>query len=554
MPARAVDASGETLWTRDDLTERLNAAIIRTPRGPRVAAFLRKPHPGPVVGTPTELSILDSETGEIVDTIPIHEPPVMFDDLPKNFVAAGVTAVDIDDDGFDEVLVTFTHVPYYPSFAIVCFPSLRASRFVFAASGHHRAAWAADVDGDGRKEILIAGINNRFGWHTAIAAVRVPPVEELSLGLPELSGFPTSPDFDLRGGRRVEEENLAFYVLLPEGYVEHDTLEIDEQGRVIRLRLADGTPLAVTLDGFVVEDRSSLPPGERNDLRRQAYRQLRQSKMDAALGQTGSALDLAREAELFAGRAGDSILPDWSRLVVANRLLEHGEVNRASAAYEALATMPGRLHAVSWDAGRAFHVAGRLDEAADWYERGLSASAVNVGRLRYEYMQGVALALAEARRGAELRRRAAAWQLAFDNEEYLSHFEAFAEWIDGPLSGWNPRQSAGYGAGLQRHWEYEFRFATGTPAGTILAELEGDPVPPRVPPALLHSLRAELLADLGRGDEAIDEARKAWEAVRAAPPDDLVSRAHARIITDRYIRLAESQGRRDEAASARDSR
>jgi tRNA A-37 threonylcarbamoyl transferase component Bud32/tetratricopeptide (TPR) repeat protein len=551
LPARAVDASGETLWTRDDLVDRENAAVIRTPRGPRVAAFLRTPRPGPVLGVPRELSILDSETGEIVETILLPEPYFAFDELPKNFQVTGVSALDIDGDGLDEVVVTFTHVPYYPSLALVCSPSSRYSRFVFAASGHHRAAWAADVDGDGRKEIILAGINNRFGWHTALAAVRVPPIDELPLGRPELAGVPSSPDIDARGGGRVEEEQLVFYVLLPEGYVEFDTVEIDEPGRVVRLRLADGTPTSVTFDGFVVEDRSSLPPRERNELRRQAYRQLRQSKMTAALGQTDGALELAREAASLADRAGDAILADWSRLIVANRLVEHGHTDDAWAAYEELAGRPGRLHAVAWDAGRTFHVAGRLEEAVEWYERGLSASGVNVGRLRYEYMEGVSLALAEAGRGAELRRRAAAWQVAFPFEEHLSHFEAFPEWVDGRLSAWNPRHAVGQGPGLQRYWDYEFRLAAGDAAEAILDELDTDPVPLDVAPAAMHSLRAELLADLGRGDEAIVEARNAWDAVRDAPPDDLVTRAHARLIVDRYRRLAEAQGRRDEASHAR---
>ena len=64
----------------------------------------------------------------------------------------------------------------------------------------------------------------------------------------------------------------------------------------------------------------------------------------------------------------------------------------------------------------------------------------------------------------------------------------------------------------------------------------------------LASFRAELLAGLGKGDDAIDEARKAWDAVLSAPPDDVVTRAHRRIIGDRYVRLARSQGKGDEAA------
>ena len=85
----------------------------------------------------------------------------------------------------------------------------------------------------------------------------------------------------------------------------------------------------------------------------------------------------------------------------------------------------------------------------------------------------------------------------------------------------------------------------------LLAEFDGDAIPIEAAPALMASFRAELLMDIGRADEALDEARSAWSAVLSAPRDDLVTRAHRRIIGERFVRIANTRGLRDEAAAVR---
>ncbi len=552
QPARAVDENGETIWMRDDITSNESTVFVRTHEGRRVATFLSRPRTGPIIGIPRELSFLDAETGEVTGSVTLPEPYINFDDLPKNFVLGGVFAADIEGDGFDEVIINWLHYPYYPSFALLHSPTTGLTQFIFAASGHHRAGWTADVDGDGRKEIVLTGINNRFGWHTAVAAVRITASDAVPLGTPQASGLLSSPDADNFSNEQLSNDRLAFYTLLPEGVVAFDAVSVDEPGRLIRVGLADGRTFAVTFDGFLEEDRSTVAPDARNDYRRQAYRLLRQSKVEAALERNASGLALAEEAVSFAELAADSILTEWTRLVVAGRLVENGRYDDARIAYEALAATPDRLRSVSWDAGHHLHVAGRLDDAVEWYAHGLAATgSVNTGRSRYQYMEGIALALAEAARGDELRRLAATWRDAFGNDQFISHFEAFAHWIDKKPFVWEPTHVAGQGPGLQRYWEYEFRVAGGIDAAALLEELDAEVVPLDVPAALTSSLRGELFAALGRGDEAIESARLAWDRTRNTNRDDLVTRAHARIITERYIQLAETRGLKDEARRAR---
>jgi tRNA A-37 threonylcarbamoyl transferase component Bud32 len=545
-PARAFDENGATLWTRDDLTRPDVATIVNLREGRYVAAFLNSPIYVPFIGVERELSLLDAETGEVVETVVLPEPPSNFDDLPMNFGSGGIKAMDLDGDGFDEIIVSLLHYPYYPSFTLVYYPTSGLSQYVFAARGHHRAQGAVDLDGDGVKEIIMAGINNRLGWHIAVAAVKVPPPSKLPGDL-DVFHIPSSPDSAYFAPESVNDDRIVFYALLPEGSY-HD-VSIDETARLIRVKLDEGDPYSVTFDGFLDTDRSDLEPAERNELRRQAYRSLRRSDVDAGLGNPEDGLLTARSAIELADRAGDSILGTWSRRVAARRQVESGDIEGAVAQWHELVKTPELVHPVSWDAGRALHVAGFLDEAVDWYSRGISDStALWEGRSLYQYMEGVLLALAEADRGAEMRERTEAWRKTFGTGQFLGHFEAFAQWIDNRPVEWDLEKNAPQGPDLERMWEYEFRRAAGVDPGELLSQFDGDPLPVQTAPALMASFRAELLADLGRTDDAVAEARSAWDAVLSAPRDDLVTRAHRRIIGERYVRLARTKDLRDEAA------
>ncbi|MBK9966554.1 MAG: serine/threonine protein kinase [Holophagales bacterium] len=101
--------------------------------------------------------------------------------------------------------------PALPSATYVCDLSGRQVLAAFYGSGHHYAAAATDVDGDGRKELVLTGYNNRMGYSGAVAAFRVPKDGEVVTGGTQLPSA-ESPD---RPSWEGWSPHLAWYALVP---------------------------------------------------------------------------------------------------------------------------------------------------------------------------------------------------------------------------------------------------------------------------------------------------------------------------------------------------
>lgn len=169
----AIDRQGRTLWRHED-TNPFYLPVRLVDGTTRIARIAHR-NDDRELDHLLDLEFLDPQTGESVDRIRLLGLGADYFPGFSRTYGPILSAVDLDGDGGDEIVVVFNHTPYWPTFAELVEPAMRRVRTVLIASGHHMFRAAQDLDGDGRAELLFAGINNRLGWRTGVAAVRVEP-------------------------------------------------------------------------------------------------------------------------------------------------------------------------------------------------------------------------------------------------------------------------------------------------------------------------------------------------------------------------------------------
>jgi hypothetical protein len=245
-----------------------------------VMARLRLHGPKQVVGIFTDrdrydaaalrrLVVLDAETGAIDRSVELPNGAGYFPGFSDRF-AVKIDAVDLDVDGVDEIIVAYTHDPYWPSYLVLFEPLVNRTRLLFLGSGHHSFAGSRDLDGDGRREILVFGVNNLMGWYNALGVVRVRPW--INEGLENAANQVLSPD---RNHSESAGADPLWYALLPSGQCVELVRCVDAGtgDEPIRIRLDDEKEVLLDRHGFVVGSNSRLSTG-RDDSRRHAYRRL----------------------------------------------------------------------------------------------------------------------------------------------------------------------------------------------------------------------------------------------------------------------------------------
>ncbi|MBK9967492.1 MAG: hypothetical protein IPP07_22515 [Holophagales bacterium] len=149
--------------------------------------------------------------------------------------------------------MTLANSPLFPSATYVCDLANRRVLAAFHGSGHHYAAAAADVDGDGRKELVLAGYNNRMGYSGAVAAFRVPKDGGILTGGTELP-FAESPDRPTWEGW---SPHLAWYALVPLAAVRgRASISVDTTGGVLGIGPFGPRRVELALDGFRQDPRT----------------------------------------------------------------------------------------------------------------------------------------------------------------------------------------------------------------------------------------------------------------------------------------------------------
>ncbi|MHB1046075.1 MAG: serine/threonine-protein kinase [Thermoanaerobaculia bacterium] len=534
---QALDGKGRVLWRRSDTAAGRQIALARLAGGRTGAIAVT----GGTSDPRKRLVVLDGLTGRPLGEMELPDPAATgegagpFPGFSSTFTVGAVLPFDADGDGVDEVAVSLCHFPLWPGATYVCDPGRRRVVVAFYGSGHHFARAAADVDGDGRKELILAGLNNRMGYSSTVAALRIPGEGEGRQNGPGLP-FAESPD---RPVWREENSLLAWYALVPDVVFDGNQGPLLEAaGGSLRAGAYGPRQLELALDGFPRGPRGAGESRRRAEAREEAYRLLREGVRLHGAGLAREALAEVERALASARAAGDAPLGQWIARARARVLLEAGQPGEADTAWGASFERSQEPAPIALEAGRAFHLRGELARAVAWYRRGLTGRGghARVGIYPRELMLGVVLALGESGRwddaAAEVDRFEAAHP---DRVGDVAAARAFVAW----RSGRRPARYADGVAdiGLYRYWALEARRASGEAAGPLLAGVEsvGREVSEVAP--LFASLRAELLAVLGRTDEARALAAEALDGARALAATDTGVRAHLSLVEARARRL-----------------
>jgi len=543
---RAQSADGRILWRLTARLDQLRSVRLRDGAPLRIVGLPRSPDEfGREVNS--KLWVFDADTGARLRAVDLPDGSGFFSRWGySDRFSAELVARDLDGDGVDEVLISFQHVLLWPSYTVLYEPRIDRARVVFVASGHHRFVAALDVDEDGRAELLFIGINNRMGWFNGLAAVHLKP--ELNENAEQMlrSPPPTTPDRPDHGPAR-----LAWYALLPldAGFLPID-VSIDADRRVIQVAgVGGGSELG--FDGFPVG--STAVAVDRGERREAAYGELRDVERLTSAGTFDGALGAAGRAVRAAREVGDARLIEWAGRVEARTLVAAGRLPDAERRFEALSASAARMSEVAWDAGLSFHLAGALEQALSWYRRIYERRASEVeGRSKAEFIEGIILALGEQGRWREAPAEIERFERAYggEAESKAEIYRAVAEWRSGgvPRAVRLDREPQ---PDLLRYWALEVRRARGDERpDRMLEEVREELGSTSECRPLMRSLEAELLADLGRPEEAYEAARDALGGVRFGLAGSTCARGHFDLVTERFAERARALGREEEATAA----
>jgi len=528
----AIGRDGRVLWTAPKAQLRtLVRARLRPGEDSQVVAIL-DPTSSPAVAH--TLSILDSDNGDVLRQVQLPDNAAGFFPGFSNSFVPILDAVDLDGDGADELLITYTHIPWWPSYTVLYEPRIERTRLVLVASGHHRFARAQDLDGDGRPELLFVGINNRMGWYSGVAAVRpVPPVNDISsIHVATAS----SPD---QSYSAASEESLLWYSLGPrQRWL--DTLAPDPASRALTLRYIHGLSFVVGFDGFPAGPPTRLRPPQRQQARDESYRHLREAERLASADDPAAAVAEADGALQEAVRASDARLVDWIRRVRARLLVDAGSVQEGEASFEALRRSSEAASDIAYDAGKALHLAGYLERAISWYQAGLKQGGDgDEGRGKWEYLEGEVLALSELKRFdealSEVDRFANIYPLP---DNFRQFFRQYLHWAAGAPPAWTRVPLVQGDPDFMRYWDLEFRWADRESEKTLLPDVERELLRSSETLPQLLSLKSEILYRRGRFPEARRLALEAYETAKLQRKVLTGVRAHFSLIASRALRLA----------------
>ncbi|HVT17785.1 MAG TPA: serine/threonine-protein kinase [Thermoanaerobaculia bacterium] len=532
----AIGHGGEVLWREPRATPVSFVRARLRPREPPVLVSVLAPS-----GTPEAahtLSVLDPDNGRVLQRVTLRNAASLFPGFADTF-SPTLDAVDLDGDGGDEVLVGYRHRVWWPSYTVLYEPRIGRERIVFVASGHHRFTGAADLEGGGRSALLFAGINNRMGWYTGIAAVRlVPPVNDLVSTERAVAGTPDG-SYSASSGSA-----LLWYVLGPRERFLDETRPcgVDRTHHMIHCAYDGAVRLALGFDGL--SHPSPLPAGERRERRERAYRELREATRLLAGGDAVNALPAAERAGLEAAGVGDDRLSDWVRRLWARALVAAGRTTQGESAFAEIARTSEAASDVAYDAARALHLAGELVPAVTWYRRGLGRGGSNqAGRSKWEYLEGEVLALSELGRLAEARTEIEHFVSLYpDTAAFAEAFRRYLRWRAGEVPLAEGMDVAPTSPDFLRYFLLELRFANGGSFQALLQDVEAElPRSSEAVPELL-SLKGELLGRLRRPAEALRAAREGYQLALEQSRINTAVHAQLGLIRERAARLARVKG------------
>lgn len=527
----AIGTNGERLWTlpgvAPEVADRTARARI-TPGGPRlIATVLAKPGKWSPEAIST-LAFIDPATGEVVKKADLPNGAAHFPNDPPRFSFASVKAVDLDRDGVDEVLVNYSHVPEAPFYTVLYAPRFDRARIVFYSRGGQDFQGAVDLDGDGSLELLFAGINNGWNWVNAVAAVRfdlhymaeedwLPPA-----AAPDVTEHP------------AQERLLLWYAVVPRGHLQASSrLTIDEKRRELTVRYLSGKTWTLAFDGFPPEQASDQDRTGRQEARRATYEHFREAERLRRAGMFDLAMSEALDS---AKRARETWLAQYAERLQAKLLVSQGKPREAEARFASLAARAEDAPEVAYDAAVAFHLHGDLRRAVTWYARGIGrGSAGGAGKSKHEFLKGEVLALVEEKRYAEALAAVDRFNATYSWN--LPTYREYIRWRAGERPEMNGAKVPSNWPDLDRYWALEFELAADGKPEEILQRVDSFLAERPETRAEALSLRAELLARLGRLGEAAEAARLALELARAERARSIIARGHLDLLEERARRI-----------------
>ncbi|HYC92517.1 MAG TPA: protein kinase [Thermoanaerobaculia bacterium] len=496
------------------------AAIVRRDGGKEIAVALGYPN--------YTLSFLDPRTRRLLRSVALPSAGDKFPEYSNRYYPQELHVRDLNHDGNDEVLIAYGHHHnYYPWYLVLHELATGKSRIVFIASGQHEIAGFADVDQDGRPEVIVVGIANLLGWYSAVAAIRV----RLDADAPAAY----TPDRD----DAPPGQGLFWYVLCPPGKLDRAGVTVDELARVIRLPYELG-PVELSFEGII----------ERNRARERAYYHLRQARRSIKGGDGVVAVRHAEAGRQQAILAEDDTLTEWSKRVQGMALAHAGRATDATELFNAICERTEVAADAAFDAGTAFHLAGDLERAVEWYRRSVGSEDQRwVGRLEYERLQGLVLALGEMGRWADARRQLEAFSaLAPSEDGQAEESQKYIAWRTGaPRATYDARQPTD----PFRYVGLESELALTKNPRALLEKIEGELEIASETKRLVLLTKAEALHRAGEGEEALKTVREAYGLIRANRLTSVLDRGHLDLAAGRYGKIAEQNGQNAEAERVR---
>ena len=530
----AISRSGMVLWRAEGVDPKIaeRSVTVRMPDGKTLLACVFAKPSDYRPETVSVLSLLDPEarSPRVVRRIRLPTPGGrLFPDYSRRYDLAYLTALDLDGDGVDEIIATFQQVPECVSYTILYEPTIERARIVFAQTGAHHFTGAWDIDGDGHRDLVFLGINNGYDWMNALAAIRIDPW----IGAREGENhYPVrSPD---SVGYLPDEAANIFYALLPRGRVPDDPAAVswDRNDRRLMVKLSSGRLVNVTRNGFLVPSHAGSEKA-RAAKRLEAFAHDRESRRLGNAGFWNDAIAEGRQAASAAEEAGDPIALEAMQRDLMKALIRAGKKDKGEELLSELVSRSENASEILYDAAIAFHLAGDLRRAVQYYEAGIHrGGSPEAGKSKHEFLLGEVLALVELRDYAETERAIERVRSRYvTNHDWTIPYREFVRWQRGEVP--HTIDAPANSTDLLRYWNVEFREARGEDATRLLHDVEellANGVRPR---GALLSLRVALMAHLGRRAEAARLAPLAdAEAVKEAEMT-IVGRGHLRVVTDR---------------------
>ena len=545
----AIDARGRALWSRRDVWTAAHATIYRRGDGSTGVAAALTDSRGMYAGDDTPVVLLDPQTGSTLASMRVDPPAgIGVATATRQWGIFNFSAVDLDGAGGDELVLVLCDRESHPSVTYLIEPEARTARIVFSASGHHGFAGGADVDGDGRKELILVGSANRLGHHVGIAAVKVAEASANPDPIQMRGDRSPAVTPDQQGFDRTRAA-LAWYALGPPSRSSpSQAVTVDAKRRRLRVEGFSADAFELGFDGFRTDVPSAMAAGPRSEARKRAWELLGGAGRLADAGDLPAALAAVSEAEEAIRPAADPFLLGWVRRTSARLLVASGQPDRAEEIWRELAAGLSQVAPLSIEAGTAFHLHGDLTRALRWYEKAVFGNgALEEGWVTLDALEGGVLLLLE--RGDLDGARSLVERAPMERFTKLE-LEDLVSWRSGRRVP--EREGPAYVTPIRRYWRLEERLAAGGgPVASLFAEARAEGARPSEARDLFALLEAEVLLREGRAAEAWDLAGPAFSSLWARRTRDVAARAHLGLAADRAARAAEAVGRRAEATLIR---